>query len=309
MAGRFVKITQEAAFGTYNAGGTVLTPRFSGSNAFSYMTNPEFWSVMDGSGLNIAALAGTATARLTGTLTTELCYSQALFLLGWALQRINAGQTSPWTTTELPNDLASCTCDFGYQPFDSATFKTIRFLGCKCGSISLAASKEAPKVMATVGLLGGSPSANPTLTAPLLTDYATDVCLFQHLKSGFTMLGASRTNFDSFTFTCTNQVKPYWDENQYAVALRLGSRNISVQANLRLKSGSTDRAAYEAGTVGTLKLVFTNGTHTITLDMRATAYITQFQESYPLTEESYVPVTIVPLLDVAAGTEFTLTYA
>ena len=99
---RFLRITEEAQFGVYNSGGSSIYIRLSGDNAFLPMTDPEWFSVMDGSGLGIPVIYGSATSSNTATLTTELTYSQAGFLLQWGLQRINTGQSTPWTTTDSP---------------------------------------------------------------------------------------------------------------------------------------------------------------------------------------------------------------
>lgn len=308
MAGRFLYITQEAAFGTYNGSGEAINPWLSGSNAFAYPVKPNFWEVMDGSGLNIPALSGTSTTGVSGSLTTELTYSQAEFLLGWGATRINSGQTAPWTTTELPNDLASCTCDFAYQPFDSATFKKPRFLGMKVSNMRLSGGTDSPKMMLNLGLVGGSQSTH-TQTAPAYTAYPTDVVLFRHLSGGFEALGAARTNFDSISITWQNVMKPYFDESQYANAVRLGGRRITVETRFRLKSTGTDRTAYEAGTQGTLELVFTNGTNTITLDFKGKALINPLNEDFPLQEETYYSATMNILLDASASGDYSLTYA
>jgi Phage tail tube protein len=314
MAGRYLRLTEEAAYGTFPGSPVSIYPRLSGPNAFVHMTNPDFFEVMDGSGLNVPVLAGTATTAVSGQLTTELTYTQAAILLGAGCTRINAGQTAPWTTTELPNDLASFAADFAYQPFDSTTYQKKRFLGCKANSVKLTGSKDQPKMMLSMGITGSTPQGNsydassdPTFSNQALSSYPTDVVLFQHLKSGFTAFGGSVTNFDSVSIEFQNLLKPYWDEGRFCNALRLGGRRITVNANLRLKSAGSDRTRYENNTKGALQLVFTNGTNTITFNFESQCYLKPIREDFPLTEETYYQATYNVLLDQSAGTDFALT--
>jgi hypothetical protein len=316
---RFIRLTQEAAFGTYNAAGTAISIRLSSPNAFSVMTDPEFWEVMDGSGLGVPVLQGSQTSALAATLTTELCYSQAQFLLGWAVQRINAGQTSPWTTTELPNDLASCTIDFAWSQFDTATMRRKRFLGAKVASLRLSGARDNPKVMCTMGLVASTPQGNsfdsstdPTsvdFPEPALTAYPSDVVLFQHMRGQVSVGGASRSNFESWELNVQNTMNPYFDESRFANAIRLGGRRITASSRFRIKSTVDDRTTYENATVQAAQLAWTNTTHTITMNLNSQNLIRPFKEDLPLDREIYASIGLQVLLDQAAGTDLTFTYA
>src|SRR5438270_7971347 len=116
---RFLTLTQEGVFGTFHSSSPVqIHIRLDQTDSFKVMTTPEFWQIMSGSGFAVPALFGSETTGLAATLQCPLCYSQASFLLGLGLPRINAGQTAPWVTTELAGDLASATADFGWTNFD-----------------------------------------------------------------------------------------------------------------------------------------------------------------------------------------------
>jgi hypothetical protein len=315
---RFIRITQEAAFGTFNGAGTAINVRLSSPNAFLPMTDPEFWEVMDGSGLGVPVLQGSQTTALAATLTTELCYSQAQFLLGWAVQRINAGQTTPWVTSELPNDLASCSIDLAWSQFDTATLKRKRFLGNKVASLRMSGSRDSPKVMATMAIVGSTPQGNsfdsssdPTSGAfpePALTAYPTDVCLFQHMRGNVSVGGSSRTNFESWELTVQNSMNAYFDESRFANAIRLGGRRITASSRFRVKSAVDDRTTYENATVQAAQLAWTNGTHTITMNLNSQNLIRPFKEDLPLDREVYANIGLQNLLDQSAGADITFTY-
>jgi hypothetical protein len=314
---RFLRITEEAAFGVFNTTSPVsIAVRLSGDNAFTPMTDPEFFTVMDGSGLGVPALFGSATSANTSTLTTELTYSQAAILLGWATQRINSGQTTPWATTELPNDLASCTLDFAWSQFDTTTLKTKRYLGAKVASLNLAGAKDSPKVMATFALVASTPQGNtfdsstdPTLTAPALTAYPTDVVVFQHLKGNMTIDSVSRSNIESFNLSVQNVMVPYWDESRFPNAIRLGGRTVTASAKWRLKSSVSDRTAYESTATQSALFEFINpgATHTISFNFNGNGYISAYKEDLPLQREVYYNWSYASYLDATAGSDLTVT--
>ena len=158
---RFLRITKEAAFAAYDAAGEACYPRLSSSGAFGPMEKPDFWTVMDGSGLGVQALSGTQTMGVSGQLVTELGPTLAPFLMPWACTRINAGQTTPWTTTELERDLVSTTFDYGRSPFETRTAIRTRYLGCKAASLSLTpgsilSSAAVALLMSTVSIFGAA---------------------------------------------------------------------------------------------------------------------------------------------------------
>lgn len=315
---RFLRLTQEAVFGTYNAAGTSIHVRLSSANAFTPMTDPEFWEVLDGSGLGVAALTGSETQALTATLTTEVTYTQAQFLLGWACQRINAGQTTPWVTSELPNDLASCTADFAWSQFDVTTLKRKRYLGAKVGSLGLTCARDNPKLMATLGLIASTPQGNgfdassdPTSVVfpePALTVYPSDVAVFQHMRGNVTVAAAVRTNFENWSLTIQNTMNAYFDESRFANALRLGGRRVNATTRMRLKSAVDERATYEAATVQACQLKWGNGVNSITINMGPRNYITPFKEDVPLDREVYYGATYKNYLDPATATDIAISF-
>jgi Phage tail tube protein len=315
---RQLTITQEAAFGVYHTSSPVaINIRLDTPDSFRVMTVPEFWSIMSGSGFAVPALFGTQTTGLAATLRTPLDYAQASFLLGWSLQRINAGQTSPWTTTEIAGDLASCTCDYLWSNVDGTT-RTKRFLGAKVATFGLSASRQSPVVYLELGLVASTPQGNtydsssdPTLSIVADSTFPTTPVLFQHARAGLTINNVAHTNFQSLSFSVQNRLKAYFDESRFANLIRMNGRTTTLSGSSRLKASPDDRTSYEsAATLASANtLVFTNGTHTITFTLNAQNYFSQINESFPLDEEIYYSWTMQNLLDTAATTDFTFTYA
>lgn len=310
---RFLRITQEAAYGTFPGSPVSIYPRLNTPNAFRHMTTPGFWEIMSGSGFAVPALRGTQQASLRATLTTPLCATQAQFLLGWCGLRINSGQTSPWTTTEPAGDFTSCALDYAWTNFDG-TLRTKRFTGCKVARWSVSASKDNPVCMLTIDVVGSTPQGNsydssvdPTLTAPADSVFPVDPYLFQQLKGGFT-LGSSRTNFESFTISSENALTAYFDESRFANAIRIGGRRTTVDARFRLKASPDDRASYENSAALACSMVLTGYSKSVTFAFNAQNFLSSVQEDYPLDAEVYYDGTIANLLDTTATTDFTMSF-
>src|ERR1017187_2482169 len=287
---RFLRISQEAAFGVFPTVSPVqFNVRLDQPDSFQVMTVPEFWTIMSGNGFAIPALAGSQVSGLAATLSIPLDYAEAASLLGWACQRINSGQTSPWVTTENPGDLASCSVEFGWTNTD-ATIRRKRFLGVKVATLGITCSRGAPVARLSLGLLGSTPQGNsfdsssdPTAGAfpePADSVFPTTPVLFQHLKGGLTINAVARTNFQSLSINIQNKAKAYFDESRFANAIRVCGRTTKVSGNSRLKATPDDRTAFENNTFqGSANTVeFNNGTHTITFTMNAQNYFDSYKE-------------------------------
>lgn len=310
MARRFLRITEETNFGVYNSGNPSVIIRLNGANAFRPLTKPQLYQVMDSSGMNITALVGSQVSMVGGQLVTQLYASQAQFLLGWALQRINAGQTLPWVTTELPYDLASCTVEFGYT-YSDGSIKRKRYLGCKVASGSIAGSTDAPVEILSLNILGSTPQGNtfdsssdPTSGAfpePALTAYPTDNYVFQHTRGAVT-IGTVRTLYDKLGITWQNQMKAYFDESRFANAIKMNGRTMKWSSHLRLQPSPDDRyPTYEVVNASSGSVEFNNGTHTATLNFNGKNFMDNLQEDLPLDAENYYDLDLFSALDTSVA--------
>lgn len=314
---QYLRMTEENVFGVYDTTSPVAVyPRLSSNGAFGRMEQPQFWTIMDGSGLGVQAMSGTQTMALQGNLVTEMGPTLAAVLMPWACTRINSAQTVPWVTTEVPNDLASMTCDYLVTDFARNEVR-VRNLGAKAASLGLACSRDQPKLMSTFGIIAGTVQPNDfdSSVAPTPEDFPVQTCadapqdcyLFQQMAGHVTVLGAARTNFDSFSMQLTNNLTPYFDEGHFANAIRLGGRTLVVTLRCRLKISPDDWKSYKAGTVGTSSFQFTSGANSMTIAMGAKCYINQIAQESPIDAEPYVTITLVNQLDPATCTDFTVT--
>jgi hypothetical protein len=314
---RFLRISQEAAFGVFPTSSPVqIYVRLDQADAFKVMTQPEFWTIMSGSGFAVPALFGSQVSSLGATLSIPFDYAQAAFMLEWSSGIINSAQTSPWTTSEIAGDLASCSVEYGWSNYDG-TIRRKRFLGCKVMGMSISCSRDAPVARLNLTLVGSTPQGNSydsssdpsasAFPAPADSVFPTSTVLFQHLKSGLTINNVARSNFQSLGFNVQNRMRPYFDESRFANLIRFNGRTTSLSGVSRLKATPDDRTAYESATTqGSANTIeWNNGSHTITLTMNAQNYFSQIGESFPIDEEIYYAWTLNNLLDTSATTDWT----
>jgi hypothetical protein len=314
---RFLRISQEAVFGVFPTSSPVeYYVRIDQPGSFSVMHQPQFWQIMSGSGFCVPALFGSQVSGLGMTLSIPLDYANAASLLGWACQVINTGQTSPWVTTEIAGDLASCSVELGWSNTDG-TIRRKRNLGCKVAALSLTGSKDDPVMRLNLTLIGSTPQGNaydsstdPSAGAfPVPADsvFPASPVLFQHLKSGLTIGNVARSNFQSIAFSVQNRIKPYFDESRFANLIRFNGRTTKLSGVSRLKATPDDRTSYESSTtIGSANTVeWNNGSHTITLTLNAQNFFDSIGEQMSLDEEIYYSWSLSNMLDTAATTDWT----
>ena len=77
----------------------------------------------------------------------------------WAAQTINAGQTTPWVTTEPPGDLASVSIYHAITRSDG-TIKRRVYLGCKVDGWDLDVSEDSTIATLSLDISGSTPQGN-----------------------------------------------------------------------------------------------------------------------------------------------------
>jgi len=309
---RILRITQEAVAGVYNGAGTAIYIRMDRPNMFKPLGSPNLWRIVDGTGQNVPALTGSATFKVAGSLSVRLCASQAQFLVGWAGQRVNSGQTSPWPTDQLVNDLASCTIDFGWTRSD-LTMKRQRYLGCKVlkGVLRSQVSETDPFVyldLDLVGMLlqgnaydGSTDPSSGAFPEPAYNQLPTDYYVHQHLSGGVTLGGAVNNLVEKMSLTFSNKLKAYFDTSRFANRVRCNGRTTTLQARPLLQATPDNRATWEAvSNLGQCALEWNNGTHTMTATLNGQNYIDSAMEDLVLDDDNYHDLNITTHLDTAA---------
>lgn len=321
-AREFLYVVQESALNTPlttpSIGTTSLFIRLVDGNSFSMVATPVQEEIPYGGGLAKISEIVSDHYSCTGTLKTKLYGSQAAFLMGWSTTEINAGQTLPWTTSELPNDLASCSVYHGIQT-STGVFLKKAFSGCKVGSAQIEVSRQSTTAMLTLQLTACAQTAYGTLTGDPTTALPTPTeaemplgpYTFSMLSGGLSVASASRTMFSSFSANIQNTLDGQWFESPSLLLLNYHGRKSKVNADLYLKLSPDDRSAYESGAATQLSVVFTNGVsgQNMTLDFKSQNKIVELPFDLPIGSAFQQKLGVSGVLDQSAGTDLAVSFA
>lgn len=315
MASReFLYIVIESAYGTPKAspvlGTDAIYCRLSGGNAFSMVGDPVWYEIMYGGGRAIPAVTGSDQMECTGELKTELYASQAVFLSNWAMQQINTGQTSPWTTTEPAGDLASCSVYHAVTRSDG-TVKRLQFAGVKVEGWTIECSRDSKIASITLQLRGqkwngnsydssSDPSATP-FPAPAESAYPTDPFRFIDL-AGNVSIGTSRTQFSSISLKSTHKMDPRWFESRWLSIERFLGRETTLDCTLLYKPTPDDLTSYQNVSVQATTVEFNNGTHSLTIGMNAQNYFKKITKKLDVDKVYELPLSLKNYWDPTANT-------
>jgi hypothetical protein len=322
-AREYLLVVQESAFLTpaaLSVGTNASFIRLS-DGSFNMVAVPTLAEIPYGGGFAVPAEMIADHYACAGQLKTKLYGSQAKFLMGWATTRINGAQTAPWTTTEPPGDLASCSVYHAVQNPDNATYRLKRFAGTKVNGVSIEVSRDATVAMITLDLLAAQEFGNAMegtvdplpaeFPPPAETDYPVGPYTF-HQTAGFLSVGgATRTLYDDLRWEVRNALDGRWFEAQHLAVTRSLGRRTTLNSNLMLKSSPDDRPPYE----GVIAQAVTFGMHNgvagqnMTVTMNAQNTITGLPYNLPMANIFMQPITITNRWDPLAAGDITVSFA
>jgi hypothetical protein len=321
MAREYLYLVIESAYGTPKATPTLGTDaiycRLSGGNAFTIVGDPVWYEIMYGGGFSVPAIDDADQHECVGQLTTELYGSQAVFMSNWAMQRINAGQTSPWTTTEPPGDLPSVSAYHGVQRSDG-TIKRLRFPGTKVENWKIECSRDQKYARLTLGLraqkwVGNTfdSSTDPDATEfplPAETSYPTDPFRFIDM-AGHLTIGSSRTMFSSVSITGTNKMDPRWFEGRFLSLERMLGREVTLDSTVLYKPTPDDLTSYQNLVALASSVGFDNGTNSLTINLNAKSKLRKVTKKLDLDKVYELPLSLRNIWDPNAAADITVTAA
>lgn len=299
--------------------------RLLGDNAFTMVPNQDSVKVAYGGGVatDIARIPGRVTAE--GTLTTVIHYDQAAALLGWALTPIDAGRTTPWTTSadtvQGPGDLASMSLYHAIRQSDG-TYYNRAYHGAKIRSMRFECTSDDPLVRATFNISAGHPIPDAgwggagtiggsEFPVPTDSSYPDPTKILHYYDSaGQVKIGGStRTYYGSLMLEVNNVIDTKYYSSRYASVISYrGRHTTAVQLKSLFTPTPTDRADYEANTAKTVVVAFTNGVNTVSIDFKANNR-QDTPPTYDLPNERTYEQTITyyNMYDVAGTGDFALT--
>jgi hypothetical protein len=310
--------TTATSYGLTNFGGAYA--RLDGGNGFTMRPRPAgIVTVPYGGGFDVPAYMTSDKQECKGQLNLILTVGQAPFWLSWAFARINSGQTSPWTTTQLAGDLASCAVYHAITRPDGSIKRRV-YLGTKVDSATLSVSEGSTLCRLQLNLTASTPQGNqfdassdPTagvFPAPADNNFPVDPYVFIHGGGSnyITYGGAVRTQFTELTLTTTNELARRFYANRYIQTLNLVGRKTTVATKLLYPlAAQDDRTNYEGLTSESCSIELNNGTHGFTFGLNAQNVLTPFEDDLPLNDLYMQSSTENNLWDPSAGSDFTLT--
>jgi hypothetical protein len=295
-AREFLWIVKESALGTVMtspvAGTDSIYIRLIDGNSFTMTTEPVFEEIPYGGGFAVTAEALSDHYGCKGHLKTKLYPAQAALLLSLLAARVNAGQTTPWVTTEPPGDLASVSVYHAIQ-FSDGTIRRKRYAGCKAAGGRIEVSRQSTTAMLKLDLqacrsYGNAmdSSSDPDATefpAPSETDYPTGPYTFKNTSTKL-KIGTTRAQYESISIAVQNALDGRWFEQSYLTVNKFCGRKTRLDAELYFKPSPDNRAAYEALTAQDAELTFDNGTHTAKVDFNGQNTIMKLDYNLPLNQ-------------------------
>lgn len=305
--------TTSTSYGLANAGAYYV--RLDGGNAFTMRPKPVRVSVPYGGGVAVPGYSVSDKQEVKGRLQMKLSVSQAPFWLSWALQRINTGQTAPWTTTEPAGDLASCSVYHAIQRSDG-TFKRRVYLGTKVDALGLAISEDSTVATLSLDLSASTPqgnqfdsSADPSGTvfpAPADNYFPADPFVWIHTGGLVTIAGSARAAITSLDIQVKNMLARSFYNNRYIQLLRWMGRTSTIATKLLYQASPDDRTAYEGLTAAGVSVGMNNGAHGFVLNFNAQNVMDPFEDDLPLDNLYWQSNTENNQWDPTAGSDFTL---
>jgi hypothetical protein len=288
--------------------------RLADGNAFKMRAKPVIQKVMYGGGLAVASEAISDRYEVVGTLDTLLYPTQAQLLLDWATTRINSAQTSPWTTTEIPGDLASCTIYHAIRQSTGA-YNLKQFSGVKVTSAKIDVSSDATIAKLSLGLMGskqlgfGTETGDPTNTpfpAPAETSYPTGPYTFA-MTSGYLSIGGTvRSGYANLGINVTNKIDGQFFETPYRQILQFLGRDCQLQTKLLYKPTPDDGISFENLAAQALAVTFANGVtgQNLTLNFNGQNTIIDLPYDLPLDKVYMLDMTLDNRFDPSAPGDF-----
>lgn len=319
-AREFVWIIKESALNTAMATPTAGTDsiyiRLTDGNAFGMTADTIIEEIPYGGGLAICGEAVADKYSCKGALKTRLYPAQQALLFDWACTRINAAQTGPWSTTEPPGDLASCTVYHGIKLSDG-TYRRKKYTGVKVDSLKVDVSSKQTSAMLTLGLTGCKcvghsldSTSDPDATefpAPAETAYPNGPYTFKHTASGL-KIASTRTAYDSISLSVANTLDGQYFESTGLSVLQFCGRKSTMDVDMYLKPTPDDRTSYDANTSLDSELKFNNGVNTLTIDFNAKNHITKLPYNTPLNGVYMQKLSLMNRWDPTATTDLAIAY-
>ena len=332
-AREFLMVVEESSYGTpvatpvvWNsstvyglANATAYYVRLDGGNAFTMRPRPVQVEVPYGGGFAIGAYRVSDKQEVKGKLTVKLSVAQAPFFLSWAGVQINAGLTTPWTTTgTVAGDLASCSVYHAIQRSDGS-FKRRQYSGTKVAAWSFSISEGSTVGTLSLDLVAQRAQGNqfdsstdPTATVfptPADNNFPVDPFVWINSYGLLTIGGTVRNQITELTVNVQNHLAQSYFNSRFIQVLKMVGRQTTVASKLQYNATPDDRTAYEGLTAESVSIGLNNGTHGFAMNLNAQNIFDPLEDDLGLQDLYYQSNTEHNLWDPAAGSDFALSFS
>ena len=309
-----VRVVRESAYGTTKTSPVAGTDAFyincTESNSFNATAVPVPFLTPYGGTFDDPADLTIDHFNVTGRLSTLLYPDQCKFWMDLAVQRINAGQSVPWTTTEPPGDLASFTL-YHAMKTRAGTWKRMKFLGGKVAGLEISVSRSQPRATLNLDLVfqkvaghSADSSSDPDATEfplPAESDYASGPYTISETTGEFRRDGTAISSYQSLSIRINNRLHPLHEETKWLKTCGAHGREATIAADALYKTSPDHLADLQAGTARSYVVKFTKGTKVLTIDFNDNNHISAAAFNIPLGQEIRQNITVMNKWDRAAN--------
>lgn len=257
-ARRYLRLTPETTWGTFNALGTGLIVDLDTANSYTVRPKPVAVDVRSAGGRNRRIKKVSKKTALAGNLNMLLPGSHATAIAAWIC------------AAEGTDALGSMTIDYCVQMEDTGnTLVYSRHLGMMVQQATINSSEQAQLTRLALQLVGQQSATIDVddFPEPLATAYPTDAYFTHEDLSGGVSISTSRTEFETFNVTIKNMLDVKFFESRYPTRIKFCGRDVDWTSKLAYKI-VTDRSNYESNTPVAASAAFDNGSKTMTLSFK-----------------------------------------
>jgi|GEM_PF-4626623 len=296
MARQFLRLTPETTYGVFASAGTKTIIQIDGANPFTMRRQPVEWAIRTAGGYNLRWQKGSAKAQYNGTLNTLMYGSQM-------------AQIFPLIASSDNVTLPSFTVDHAIQMDDnSSTFVYRRYLGVMVQQAQISAAESNQLMRMQLQLIGQKDATitDTDFPEPAVDDYPIDAPYVFEMSSGSFTLGASRVEFEEFNLTIRNILDPRFFASQFLTRCKYCGRDVDFSTRFPYIV-TVDRSNYESVTSVSAAITFTNGAHSIGVNLHSNNFYGSVQDDLALDKVFLQSIDMQAYMDVTAVTDATFT--
>ena len=240
--------------------GAFIYPRLDDGGALKVKPVNIVEELQAGNGLAMLGSRFSDATEAKGSIQLKLSRSQAKFLIGLALQNIDASRTLPFPTTDPSSvcpvgDLATFSIYHAVKAFDGS-IRRRRYGGTRMNSLSISATSEKPrmltvsieieaaKVFGNTDIVGAGGDPDPDTTEfpdPTFADLPNDIYLFSHmsLKVGSGLVVRPQCYSHEVKFSNKNDPQRYG--SRWIQTAQFQGRDSQITSKLIYKTNPGDR--------------------------------------------------------------------